>query len=55
MPESGTYYRLGSNIANGNFHEKVGCYICGITKVTLYKDGDKRICRKCRQKKQSEG
>ena len=26
----------------------VGCYICGKNHVTLYKDGDKRICKECR-------
>lgn len=28
----------------------VGCHACGMTRVTLYKDGDRRICAKCRNK-----
>lgn len=29
----------------------VGCHICGASGVTLYKDGDQRICGECRAKK----
>lgn len=26
----------------------VGCHVCGLSRVTLYKDGKARICGKCR-------
>lgn len=28
----------------------IGCRVCGLTQTTLYKDGDDRICGKCRKK-----
>lgn len=28
----------------------VGCHICGKTWVTLYNDGDRKICGECRTK-----
>ena len=30
----------------------IGCHVCGATWGTLYKDGDQRICRECRRKKE---
>lgn len=32
----------------------VGCHVCGKTWVTLYKDGNQRICGECRKKKEPE-
>lgn len=26
------------------------CHVCGAKNVTLYKDGENRICRKCRER-----
>lgn len=30
----------------------VGCHICHNARVTLYKDGDERICAKCKKKRE---
>lgn len=30
----------------------VGCHVCRASNVTLYKDGDLRICGECRKKRE---
>lgn len=30
----------------------VGCHVCGKTNITLYNDGDQKICGKCRAEKE---
>lgn len=32
----------------------LGCHVCYDSRVTLYKDGDERICAKCRKKREDE-
>ncbi len=50
----GPYSDLGFKIPKGKPQrgQLVGCHVCGTTWVTLYKDGDKRICGKCRKERE---
>lgn len=50
----GPYSDLGFKIPKGKPHRGrlVGCHVCGASHVTLYKDGDERICGKCRKERE---
>ena len=50
----GEYSGTGMRLPRGKPQRghMVGCHICGATWGTLYKDGDQRICRECRRKKE---
>lgn len=47
------YSDLGFKIPAGKSQRGrlVGCHVCGASHVTLYKDGEKRICGKCRKER----
>lgn len=49
---SGPYNDFNVKIPRGKVRRGyvVGCHICGATSVTLYKDGDRKICGECRTK-----
>lgn len=50
----GEYSGLGMRIPRGKPQRGyvVGCHVCGATLGTLYKDGDERICGKCRKERE---
>lgn len=52
----GKYNGLGMRMPRGKPQRGrlVGCYVCGATWGTLYKDGDQRICGECRKKREAE-
>lgn len=49
-PAAYTMRELARSYAKPMRGKTVGCHVCGMTRVTLYKDGDRRICAKCRKK-----
>ncbi len=50
----GPYSGLEFNLPKGKhrYGTVVRCHVCGASRVTLYKDGDQRICGKCRKEKE---
>lgn len=58
MCNDGPYSDLGFHIPKGKSTRRgyaVACHVCGdYGRVTLYKDGDQYICKKCRDKKLEE-